>query len=298
MKLSVVTTTYNHEKYVEQCLRSSLTQDTDFDYEVLVGDDCSTDGTREVLRRLETEFPNRLKVTYNGANLGLFGNYKNLLARCSGQYLAFLEGDDYWIGTDKLRRQVAHLDDHPDAAACFPDTIVFQDDGSGEALFRRGPAKERYDVLDMLEDLLLHSSSLVVRRDALRGLFDHGHGRVLGDWPLFIYIARSGYLDRIDGVMSAHRKHPKGIWNRANAQERVRDVMHIFDLANAVLEGKHDRFIQAMKRHWQIHLMAEDRIHQLERELAAARGAPVPMAHAAPPPESKSPAGPANPSGR
>jgi glycosyltransferase involved in cell wall biosynthesis len=240
---------------------------------VLVGEDCSTDATRDVLGRLEKEFPQRLQVAYNETNVGLFENYRRLLARCTGEYVAFLEGDDYWIGTDKLRKQVNYLDTHPDAAACFHDTLVFQDDGSGEELFQRGARKEKYDVLDMLEDLLLHSSSLVTRRSAIQGIFDHrggGGGGVIGDWPLFIYIAKSGYLGRIDGVMSAHRKHPLGVWNRASAHERVQDVMKIFDLANALFEGRHDRFIQAMKRHWQMHLMAEDRIHRLERQLAAA----------------------------
>ena len=83
MKLTVITATYSHEKYVEQSLRSSLTQETDFDYEVLVGHDCSTDGTRDILRRLERGCSRRLNVSSNETNFRLFDDYRRLLARCS-----------------------------------------------------------------------------------------------------------------------------------------------------------------------------------------------------------------------
>jgi glycosyltransferase involved in cell wall biosynthesis len=271
MKVSVVTTTYNQEKYIEQALRSALDQQASFDYEVLVGEDCSTDGTRDVLRRLEAEFPPpRLKVVYNERNLGLFTNYRNVFARCTGEYMAFLEGDDYWIGADKLQKQVDYLDAHPDAAACFHDTLVFQEVGGQQELFRKGLSKERYDELDVLEDLFLHSSSLVTRTRIVHQLGVRSTEKILGDWPFFMFLAKFGYFGRVEGVMSAHRKHATGIWNQTRTQDRIRDMVDFFDWANELYDHRHDRFIQAMKKHWRIHFLAEAKILELAAKLQEA----------------------------
>ena len=119
-KLSVIFITYNHVKYVEKALRSVLAQKTDFPFEVVIGDDCSTDGTREILENIAREYPNQVKLFSREENTGGRPtlNVYETTQRCTGEYLAYLEGDDYWTDNDKLQKQVDFLEKHPEYMAC------------------------------------------------------------------------------------------------------------------------------------------------------------------------------------
>lgn len=122
--LSVVIPVYNHARYIEECLRSVAAQEVDFPMEVLVGEDCSTDDTREVLRRLEPELPPNFTILYRERNLGAVGNGEDLYDRARGTYLAELEGDDFYLYPRKLQEQVDFLEAHPDYVACYTNCLV------------------------------------------------------------------------------------------------------------------------------------------------------------------------------
>ncbi len=119
-KLSVIFITYNHEKYVEKALRSVLDQETDFEFELVIGEDCSTDTTREVIDRVLSEYAHRtVKKLYREKNLGrpTLNVYQTTM-ECRGEYLAYLEGDDYWSDMNKLQKQVDFLEKHEEYTAC------------------------------------------------------------------------------------------------------------------------------------------------------------------------------------
>ena len=118
-KLSVIFITYNHCRYVEKALRSILEQETDFPFEVVVGDDCSTDGTQDILKDIARDHDNvrlylREKNTGGRPTLNVYETTK----RCTGEYLAYLEGDDFWTDPKKLQKQVGFLEEHPEYIAC------------------------------------------------------------------------------------------------------------------------------------------------------------------------------------
>src|SRR3954451_17918743 len=96
MKVSALIITYNQEKFIEQAVRSALMQKVNFPYEIVIGEDCSTDGTRDIVRRLAEENPGRIRAILREKNLGMHLNHRATHAACTGQYLAILEGDDYW----------------------------------------------------------------------------------------------------------------------------------------------------------------------------------------------------------
>ena len=129
--ISIVVTTYNHERYIERCLRGIAMQQCSYPFEVLIGEDCSPDGTREVLKRLEAELPDNFHFFYREHNMGAMGdnNSNDLVARARGKYLACCEGDDFWTYEHKLQRQVDFLEQNPDYVACFHHcTVVGADD--------------------------------------------------------------------------------------------------------------------------------------------------------------------------
>ena len=130
--ISVVVSVYNHERYIERCLRSIAAQKCSYPFEVLVGEDCSTDGTRDVLRRLEAELPDNFHIFYREHNLGIRGTHTNsddLVDHARGKYLAACEGDDFWLYDGKLQAQTDFLEAHPEYSACFHHcTVVGADD--------------------------------------------------------------------------------------------------------------------------------------------------------------------------
>lgn len=123
-KVSVVIATYNQERFLTHTLESVLQQKVDFDYEVLVGDDCSNDNTYEIVNKYAKLYPERIVPVIRERNLGMTRNVIDLTMRAKGEYIAFIEGDDYWIDNEKLKKQVNFLDSHPDYIACFSRFIV------------------------------------------------------------------------------------------------------------------------------------------------------------------------------
>lgn len=113
LMVSVVVTTYNHEAYIKQALEGILTQEVSFSYEIIVGDDCSTDGTNEIVRGFVKKYPSVMRLVRNEKNIGEQKNTCRLLRLCKGKYIAVCEGDDYWTEKSKLERQVSFLEQNP-----------------------------------------------------------------------------------------------------------------------------------------------------------------------------------------
>lgn len=117
-KLSVILITYNHEKYIAKALDSVLAQETDFPFEIVVGEDRSPDQTREIVKEYAKKYPDIIRMVPREKNTGrpTLNVYETTMA-CRGEYLAYLEGDDYWTDTHKLQKQVDFLEEHPEYIA-------------------------------------------------------------------------------------------------------------------------------------------------------------------------------------
>ena len=112
--VSVHMITYNHEKYIAQAIESALMQKTNFDYEIVIGEDCSTDKTRKIVDTYAKKYPDKIKLILNEKNIGMIPNFIKTLNMCRGKYIAMLEGDDYWTDPYKLQKQVDFLETNPD----------------------------------------------------------------------------------------------------------------------------------------------------------------------------------------
>lgn len=128
--LSICIPTYNHEKYIRQALESVFMQKTQYTYEILVGEDKSTDNTRAVLEEIEKEQHPELKVFYREKNLHESDtrNSIDLMNKAVGKYLIFLEGDDYWIDDYKIENQISFLENHYDYIAVAHNCVVVDED--------------------------------------------------------------------------------------------------------------------------------------------------------------------------
>lgn len=130
IQVSVICVTYNHEKYIRQALDSILMQETTFPFEIRIGEDCSTDHTRDILEEYETKYPGRFCMYYRQQNLGATKNEYELFMDARGKYIAALELDDIWTDSHKLQKQYDFLETNPEYIGVAHDFDIIDKDGN------------------------------------------------------------------------------------------------------------------------------------------------------------------------
>lgn len=212
-KVSVAMVTYNHEKFIGEAIESVLMQKTSFPIELIVGEDCSTDGTRAIVRKYAQTHGNIVRPLLHDRNVGAAANFRAVLAACSGEYIALLEGDDYWISTHKLEKQVVFLEAHPECSMCFGAHVDFiEGEGVEQQLFPPG-RKPCYTLPDILSANFIGTCTGVFRKVAIEELPEWTQGMPVGDWPAYVLCATKACLGYIDEVLGARRRHPGGLWS-------------------------------------------------------------------------------------
>lgn len=212
-KVSVLVITYNQAHLVRETVASCLAQDYD-DFEVVVADDGSTDGTADVLRELERANPERIRLVLNPVNRGITANCNSGLERCSGEYLALMGGDDLLLPT-KLSRQVAAFEEEPELVLSYHPTRVLRDGVLAEVVGHR-PKDIVLDQLDMISRFGAEMSGPATMI-ATAAIPPGGFRAELGtasDWMFFIDVAASGSVRRIDEPLALYRQHAGNVGKR------------------------------------------------------------------------------------
>lgn len=213
--------TYNHAAFLGEAIESVLAQDF-ADWELVIGEDCSTDDTLAVARRYAERDPERIRVLSGPDNLGGRGNFMRTLGACRGEYVAQLDGDDYWTAADKLSRQVAFLDEHPDAALVFSACeMVGEGEHSERRVFRAPGRKPRYEQLELLHGNPMSSCAVLWRRPAVESYPAWFQEVPVGDWAVHLLVADGGWMGYEDRVESAHRTHAGGMWGSLGELRRL-----------------------------------------------------------------------------
>jgi glycosyltransferase involved in cell wall biosynthesis len=243
-KVSVAITTYNHEAYILQAVQSALAQQTSFPIEIVVGDDCSTDGTRRILQELKRAHPDKLWLLLHERNVGGPQNTAAVLAACRGQYIAMLEGDDYWTSPHKLQKQADALDAHGDWAICFHAGRVIHEDGSHKArIFPSNWTKSVASIDDLFQSNFMCTCSVMFRH-GLFGELPAWHREVVpGDWAIHLLNADHGDIGYLDEVMGVYRVHRGGMWTRRNRATREADCLRMLSRIDHHFHGKYARQI-------------------------------------------------------
>ena len=222
--VSVLCTTYNHARFIRETLEGLLGQVTSFPFEVLVGDDCSTDKTAAIIAEYAARHPNLIAILRT-KNLGSIKNFSDLAARIRGEFVAFCEGDDYWTDPTKLQRQVDFLRDRPEFTLCFhPVRVVYEDMPGVETTYPDHCAPEP-SLSDLATRNFIQTNSVLYRwrfgfGEPLR--FDQGIAP--GDWYLHLMHAEVGRIGFIPQVMAVYRKHAGGMWAYASELARHRKL--------------------------------------------------------------------------
>ena len=230
-KVSVCMITFNHAAFIEQAIKSVLMQEADFDFELVIGDDCSTDGTAAIVADYQKRHPAKIRAFLREKNLGMQKNSMQTHDACHGQYLALLEGDDYWTDPLKLQKQVDFLDNHRECAACFHNVLLIDDcNGDSLTLAYSGKMKSCYTFRDIIQGNFIYTAS-VVARNGLFGDFPKWYFDMpMGDWPYHLLNAQYGSYGYLDEVMASYRRHSGGAWSSVSYIEIVKRNIKAFTI--------------------------------------------------------------------
>ena len=244
MKVSVVMLAYNHERFIAQALSSILAQRVNFEYEIIVGEDCSTDNTRNILMDFQRRFPGKIIPLLRERNLGAMRNARETFSACRAQYLAVLEGDDYWTRDDKLQMQVDFLDAHPDHSVCCTRALFVSEANTTEASVGPRIPAGTYEMTELFHANFIATCTVMYRWGSIPLLPEWMLNLKMMDWPLHILVAQSGKIALLDDITSAYRMHPGGIWSSMRTMDQELAVVHMLKAVDKHFKGRYTHVIR------------------------------------------------------
>ncbi|NDP61894.1 MAG: glycosyltransferase [Polaromonas sp.] len=206
LKVSVCVVTYNHEKYIRQCLQSIVDQETDFDFEVIVGDDCSKDGTRQIVESFFIKYPKLIKPVFHEKNIGAAKNYFKVHSLATGEFIAHMDGDDYLL-PNKLLTQAKFMDKNIECVLSGHDMLFLNEKGSFSTNHKFLP--EISDIKSFLQygNFLAHSSTMYRSIYKLSNTLDQEPL----DFQVHVDRVKSGIVGYINKPLGVYRVHDGGM---------------------------------------------------------------------------------------
>ncbi|WAK00568.1 glycosyltransferase [Methylobacter sp. YRD-M1] len=219
--VSVHMITYNHGPYLAEAIEGVIAQKTDFPIELVIGEDCSTDNTREIALDYQRRYPHLIRVIYPDQNVGMHRNFRQVNDACRGEFIAYCEGDDYWVDPDKLREQAAVLTRLKNIDITFHSCYIKSEKQQTKALSHVHSSTDKLFTLSDVIDGDIHfvmgfmpTTSIMVRRSLIMSIQDWFDAKIspVGDHIVEVFGARNGayYINR---PMSVYRREANGSWS-------------------------------------------------------------------------------------
>lgn len=210
--VSVWMVTYNHEKYIAEALESVLMQQTNFDFEIVIGEDCSTDQTRSIIKNYENKYPNIIFPIYHDKNVGANRNaYEFTFPLCKGKYIACLEGDDYWTDPFKLQKQVDFLEQNKDYVICGHWRKIV--DEKSNLIINENDFKINH----------LSTQCVVFRNRAFDKLFlKYMEHPSCGETFLYYYLYQYGRVKILPFFGANYRHSKEGVWSLKSKEKQFK----------------------------------------------------------------------------
>lgn len=254
--VSVCVQTYNHERYIEACLEGILMQQTTFPFEIILGEDESSDGTREICKAYAQKHPDKIKlflrsrkdvIFINGRPTGRYNFIENLKAS-TGKYIALCEGDDYWTDPLKLQKQIEFLEPNRDYVGVFHNTGFIDERKEGtEIIPWRTFAREIFEAKDTIRHLsLFHTSSYCFRNMEYDYSLLNNSNIISGDMLLLGIISKYGKFKLLNEIMSVYRKNQGGITSGESLRNYHKSRIVLNKTLNAYFEFKYDKMAKSV----------------------------------------------------
>lgn len=224
--VSICCITFNHKPYIAQCLEGLVNQNVHFDFEIIVNDDCSTDGTAEIIKDYASRYPGRFIPILHDQNQYSRGIKRILqtfvFPRARGKYIALCEGDDYWTDPNKLQLEVDYLENHPECGMVYTQAQVLYQ-STGKIVLNESRQQDFVDILTN-EDRIV-TLTTCFRKELMLGYMKNIHADrnwMMGDLPWWLYISYHSEIKLLPVVTGVYRFLDESASHSANVERKVR----------------------------------------------------------------------------
>ncbi len=215
---------YNQEKFVAGAIEGIIHQKTNFGYRLLIGEDNSTDNSRQIVKSYADKFPNKIVVFFNERNVGANLNSKQLFENCKSPYIALCDGDDYWTNFDKLQKQVDFLEANSEYEGVSCN--VFERVGDKLNVTKN---KSIITFGDLANGNSLYTCSVLFRNGNFQ-IHEWFYSCKMGDWILWLLLASKGPIFNMDDVMCVYRIHGTGTWSGKSTETNIKDILNAYEI--------------------------------------------------------------------
>ena len=239
--ITVIVMTYNQKQYISKALDSILVQKGDIDFDIIIHDDCSSDGTLELIREYQKNNPNKITIIEEkerrfieeGFNMMI---YNHVVPFIDSKYVAYCDGDDYWCDDYKLQKQLAFMEAHPDYSMCFHCSYQLKNDvdlSSKWFVDDEGDIDMSFIISDV-PGIKIATSSLFVRSDVFKDFPNWRKLYPVEDIPLYMNAAMNGKIHRLSDLMCVYRQFAVGSWSSQNKDNIQRTIDHLEKMKAAI----------------------------------------------------------------
>lgn len=219
--LSVMVETYNQENFIAQTLDSIINQKVNFKYELLIGDDCSSDATSSILDEYASKY-NFITVFHNDKNLGPMGNYYHLLAKCKGTYIMDCAGDDYWL-PGKINYQISYMENNQDVALCYGKAKIF--DEKKQIILSKSSGSKREGFYDLMLGNAIPAVTVCIRRkimeEYLNDVKPYEKNWKMEDLPAWLWIAYNYKIKFLNRDFGVYRQLEESVSHSESEEKRI-----------------------------------------------------------------------------
>ena len=252
--VSVVLRTFGHAPFISQAIESVLIQDTSFPFELVIGEDCSTDGTRAIVTDYADRHPDVIRAVLPERNIGHGAIFQLALEATRGRYVAYLDGDDYWSSRAKLARQVDFLERNPSCMTCFHDVSLIHDTaGYPSGLLTPKFVDDRFGLEAILQWCFVPAPAMMFRKSVVDALPAWSFESPWIDWLIHIRAALLGWIGYLPETLATYRVHDGGMFSGLDRVTQLEHDLPVYERLLAELSEHRELIEQCLAdRHWQL----------------------------------------------
>lgn len=263
-KVSACIITYNQEEYIKNCLDGALKQVLEYDYEIVIGDDCSTDNTFKICKEYAEKYPNKIRLLSREKNMGMAGNWVDTIQNCQGKYIAICEGDDYWTDTNKLQKQVSFLEANAHYALTFHKVSVLKTNGELVEDFLTDVPEAHETIDDVIErGNYIHTPSIVFRNIIAEFPVEF-YKSPIADHFLYVLLAKHGKIKYFAEDMGVYR-HGVGVLTSHGAIKITTNLIRFYSCLLSYLQDEKFKAIILERQNLALERLLRNSEYQLTR---------------------------------
>jgi glycosyltransferase involved in cell wall biosynthesis len=275
--ISICMITYNHEAFISEAIQSLLDQKTNHEFNIVIGDDFSTDDTYLICQKFKSEYPEKIILLDSTQNLGMMPNFVRTLKSCNHNYIAICDGDDYWTDSNKLDQQLQILEKQPEISLSCHNTTIIEGENEIDFCSNRIKDAQKDQIISTDQILgsdirLFHTASLFFRKSVIDDLPEWFETCINGDFPLMVLCAMEGDVHYSASNSAIYRIHGSNVTNRAFTKKYLSKLYHMFNVIDTHSNKKFTKIIQIGKQGRKLHFLLNKLSNSTDRYSAVKIG--------------------------